>query len=233
MAVRPRSRMRAFFDRLNDRIALFGFRLGEIGCVDGIHLAHLRWRDDSRECFRSTIEASLGLIRERDPRRYARVKRHVRWIVNRVANTMGAEYRWGIRACSLELQDLREVSQDVHVAFHACLIVHEATHGVLESCGIAYDEKIRIRIERLCVLEQNRFAAKLSRFDPERYPVRLLHSEFDDRYWRWEWTATSVQRRKAFLSRFLADLKAEPDTASTGGPAKPSGVSESAAGHHR
>jgi hypothetical protein len=202
--------MRALFDKLNDRIALFGFRLGEVGCFDGIHLAHVRWRNDSRECFRSTIEGSLRLIRERDPRRYARVKRHVQWIVNRVANTLGAEYRWGIRACSLELQDLREVSHDVHVAFHACLIIHEATHGALESRGVACDEKNRSRVERLCVVEQNRFAAKLARSDPERYPAQLLHFEFDESYWQREWTASPLQGRKAFLSRFLADRKAEP-----------------------
>jgi hypothetical protein len=193
-----------------DWMELRGIESSEVGRYDGIGLAHVRWRDDSRELFRETIEASLRLIQERDPRRYKRVKRHLKWIVNGVYNTSGACYDHAIRACKLEFHDFREISYEIHVACYARIIVHEATHGVIESHGLAYDEKNRVQIERICVAEQNRFAAKLVALDPERYPARLVMSEFDETHWIPEWTATRRGRLRALWRRWLADRKAEP-----------------------
>lgn len=171
----------------------------EVGRFEGIGLAHLRWRDDSRALFRETMLAARRLIQERDSRRLERVKRHLKWITNAVSNTTGASYEHAIQTCNLELQDLRDVSWDVHVAFHACLIIHEATHGTVEARGISYNEKNRGRIERLCTTEQNRFAARLSAFDPDRYPAKLLQLTFDEDLWHGEWTMTRGEWRLAVL----------------------------------
>jgi hypothetical protein len=204
---------------------LFALKRGEVARIDGIGVADVRWKGDQRDLFRQTISESMRLLREHDPRRYAIVKRYIKWIVNRVTNTMGGDYHYRTGICNLELPHIPGLDQNVLAAWFACMLVHEGTHGVIESRGIANTEDNCSRIERLCVAEQNRFAAKLAEFDPERYPARLLHFEFDEKYWRWEWTATPKQRRGAFLSLWLADMKAEPRAAPNGGHATCSGNS--------
>lgn len=70
--------MGRFLDRCFERIELLALPMGEVGRFDGIGLAHVRRRGDQRDLFRRTIEESLRLLREHDPRRYARIKRHIR-----------------------------------------------------------------------------------------------------------------------------------------------------------
>ena len=43
----------------------------------------------------------------------------------------------------------------------ASVIVHEATHARLRGCGIGYDERIRARVETICIRRQVAFAARL------------------------------------------------------------------------
>src|SRR6266404_7788327 len=144
--------------------------------VDGMRLANFRGQGDS---FTKTIQSSLRLIQEQDPRRYARVKQHIAWIVNQVNSALGAQYQPSIRTVFTQFDEARDLSADVVIAFYACIVVHEATHGVIESRGIKMSEVTRMRIERLCTLEQNRFASRLSVHDPQRYPAALLHFSDD------------------------------------------------------
>jgi hypothetical protein len=94
------------------------------------------------------------------------------------------------------------------VAFHACFLVHEATHGEVSARGIRMTPEFRSKVERLCVAEQNRFAARLTRMDPERYPPDLLRFEFNEKDWHPDWTATPREWRKAVLSRWVSDIRA-------------------------
>ena len=218
--------MRKLLDKLVDRMVLWGFGLAEVGCFDGIRLVDARWRDGSRLSFRITIEESLRLVASRDPRRYTRIRQYIKWVVNRVSNTMGAEYDFRRRMCSIEYDDMTGVDRDVVSAFYACILVHEATHGAIESRGIRMSPDNRVAVERLCTTEQNRFATRLASVEPQRYPARLLHFEFREDYWRGEWMAAPQQRRKAFISRFIADMRAERGASPNGGPATPVGNSE-------
>ena len=194
--------MAAFLDKLVDRIMLWSMRGSETGRFDGIGLANLRGHGDS---FTKTIRSSLQLIQEQDPRRYARVKRHIAWIVNQVNSALGAQYQPRIRTLFLQFEEAPELSPDVLIGLHASVIVHEATHGMIESRGIEMSEVNRLQIERLCTAEQNRFAARLSASDPERYPAALLHFNADERYWTPEWRKTGGQRAISFIKRSLAD----------------------------
>lgn len=137
---------------------------------------------------------------------------------------MGAGYGSGNRVCNIELPHIPGLDQSVLAAWCGCLLVHEATHGVIGSRGIVNDEETCSRIERLCMAEQNRFAAKLVKLDPDRYPARLLYFDYDEKYWRWEWRATPQQRRRAFLSHFRADTKDGPSAAPNGHTAAPPGT---------
>jgi hypothetical protein len=151
------------------------------------------------------------------------VKRHLKWITNSVTNTRGAGYDHTKHACNLEIQDLREVSYEVHVAFHARIIVHESTHGLIEARGTPYTQTNRNRIERLCATEENRFARRLSAYDPERYPARLLQLDFNQEHWQEEWSMTRGQWLRALIGRWLNDAKAEPSAPPNGGPVEPFG----------
>ncbi len=196
--------MRKFIGNLCGRVILWGNRQSEVGRFDGIGLADLRKRRDS---FRQTLEQSLGLVREHDPRRYARIKRFIHWIVNR-ESTKGssAGYDFDIRTCHIEFyDDIPDLTPDVLVALYACVLVHESTHGLITSRGIEYRADARVRIERLCVKEQNRFAARLAALDPDRYPSRLLIQDFQPKDWGEYWTLSSLQHGLSLLSRGLRE----------------------------
>jgi hypothetical protein len=198
--------MSKFLDKLVERMELRAIANGEIARFDGIGLADARWRKDSQGSFRQTIEESLRLLREYDSRRYERIRRHIKWIVNVVTNS-GARYRSSMRACYIEFVDFPGLDCHIQTAIYAAILVHEATHGFIESREIGYTEKNRVRIERLCTAEQNRFVTRLAAADPERFPVRLLHCNFDESDWHWEWTATPLQKRRTFISRWLGDAR--------------------------
>jgi hypothetical protein len=203
-------------DKLVHRMELYAMQHAAIGTFDGIGLVDFRGHPKS---FRHTVECSLRLIRDNDPRRYARITKHIRWIANRVTNTMGIEYEPWICACNVEFTDIPGASPDVLAAGYACFLIHEATHGAIEARGIPCDVSHRVRIERLCMAEQNRFAARLAALDPQRYPLHLLQLEFNENYWRNEWSAGRLKITSSFLSRWFADSKIDPGAAPNSGPA--------------
>jgi hypothetical protein len=114
-------------------------------------------------------------------------------------------YEHGIHTCNVEFSDALGPTQEITSALYACFIVHEATHGAIDSKGIRYRPHNRIRIERLCTAEHNRFAARLTALDPERYPKEILHEDFRAGYWDREWTTSRPRRIFSFLSRLFAD----------------------------
>lgn len=196
--------MPKFLDKFVDRMMLWSIHSSETSRFDGIGLADFRGQSDS---FSKIIHSSLRLIQDRDPRRYARVKQHIAWIVNKVNSAAGAMYEPKLRVLFVEFDEAQDLQPDVVIALHASLLVHEATHGVIESRGIPMSETTRMRIERLCTLEQNRFAAKLSAHDPQSYPAALLHFSDDERYWAPEWKRSGGARAVSYVRRSLADRK--------------------------
>ena len=196
--------MPKLLDKLVDRMTLWTLRRSEVGRVDNVGLASLR---GNGHAFSRVIESSLRLIREQDARRYARVNNHVSWIVNQIYSAAGANYQPSIRAIFLEFDELRDLPPDIVIAIYATVIIHEATHGLLESRGIHMTADNRVQIERLCTLEQNRFGAGLSAREPGRYPSALLHFDFDEGCWEPEWKKTRAERTVSFIKRSLADRK--------------------------
>ena len=192
--------MRTLVTKLLDKGILWGLRGNEVARFDGIGLADLRKDGDS---FRPTIEDALRLIREHDARRYARIRCFIHWIVNRMdSKGSGAGYDFSIRTCNIEFYaDIPGFPREALAALYACILIHESTHGLIESRGIKYHGHDRARIERSCVQEQNRFAAKLVARDPVRYPSRLLLVDFQAGDWEEHWAMTSVGRALSMLSR--------------------------------
>lgn len=209
--------MRSVIGNLCGRVILWGNRLNEIGRFDGIGLADMRKRGDS---FRQTLEQSLGLIREHDPRRYARIKRFVHWIVNRASiRGSSAGYDFGIRTCHIEFcDDIPGLTREALPAFYACILVHESTHGLIESRSIQYRADHRERIERLCLKEQNRFASRLIALNSARYPSQLLIWDFQPDDWAEYWELSSLERGLSLLSRGIKETVRTSRSAGGAGP---------------
>jgi len=103
------------------------------------------------------VERALRLIRVCDPVNYSRVLRHLDRVWVRLIPSARAQYERQLNACVLDERFvLSETIQEI-----ASAIVHETTHARLEHWGIAYDEKVRSRIEAICIRRQLNFVGKL------------------------------------------------------------------------
>jgi len=153
----------------------------------------------------STIDA-LRLIETVDPRRFRVVERELAFIVNKELLSGGQYYR-PLRSCSCDFSryqfDKQHEQYEWWLAYHAGLIVHEATHGRLMSLYFPYTKKTRLQIERICHAEQRRFVAQLP---SERYDfARDLVGPFDETCWHPSWNRTRWQYLKAMMRRWKSD----------------------------
>jgi hypothetical protein len=148
--------------------------------------------------FRSAVPSALQLIKSLDSRRFRRLQRYVKWIVNCPLPNGGGQYHYPTRTCRLDIEKTaNEPDPDYAAAAVASTLVHEATHGALRARAIGYTPQLRARVERCCVREQNRFLARLSTSRPDI--AKLLYSEFAESRWHRSWTATPFQ---SFLDLF-------------------------------
>ncbi len=197
--------MRKFIGKISDRMLLWTMKGNEVSRIDGIVLFDTRKRGDS---FRPTIESALHLIRQHDPRRYARIQQNIVGIINQILKPgTRAQYHFRLRTVIIEFTDLPRVSSDVRAAFYACVLVHEATHGEIAAKGVIRTTENRGRIERLCIAEQNRFAAKLTAVDGLRYPSRSLQVNFKESYWHEAWNTGPLKLVSSIFWRTVKDTK--------------------------
>ena len=148
--------------------------------------------------FAELVELSLALVARVDPRRYSRIRTRLRWIVgSHVVDRGGGRYSTLSRCCKLNPSD--NLEGDLAVASDAKVMVHEATHGRLVDLGFSYTRETRLRIERICCAEENRFYARL---DPEKGGA--LRFDFDPVNWTDSWSASKWQRLSRDLRRLLA-----------------------------
>jgi hypothetical protein len=104
------------------------------------------------------VEGALHLIRDCDPLNYSRVLKYLDRIWVRLIPSAQAHYERQLNACVFDERFvLSETAEEI-----ASTIIHEATHARLERWGITYDEKIRRRIEAICIRRQLDFVSKLS-----------------------------------------------------------------------
>lgn len=112
---------------------------------DGIRMISLIGAGDPSRAFAQVAEA-LRTLRSTDPRRFARARRYLRWII--VADLGGGSYGHELRGCFLDLEVLAMDPLRV-----AAVIVHESTHGYLFAKGFQYTPATRRREEQICVKE--------------------------------------------------------------------------------
>ena len=149
------------------------------GSYGGIQLTNMTMNENhSAEFVVFTIQA-LRLIERTDPRRFSVVQQELRYIAN-TALLSGGAYKKATRRCQIDFLRYRcarnQQGYEWYLAFYACTIIHEATHGRIFRFGIPYNEKTWLRVERLCHKEEERFAKRLH---SEEYDFSRLCPEFD------------------------------------------------------
>ena len=152
--------------------------------IGGIRLASMIEAKEQEENFARVTADALKLIRVHDPRRFRRIQHYVRCIVNEKLESGGA-WNQAARDCMIDFSRCQVSHSQEHylwyLARYAATIVHEATHAYVYSKYIAYNKRTRVRIERLCRLEQQRFAR---RFPRDQYDFTQLVPTFNEADWQ-------------------------------------------------
>jgi hypothetical protein len=195
--------MKTIFQKFTVKILLWILKSSEIAKFDGIILADPRNRDNRTPHFQEIIFAALQLLKATDRCRYARVRRRLAWVTYaRLAIRGSAEYAHSTRTCSIDLlEPSADYAPDFLAGWYASILVHEATHGEIASRGIQYSLEHRVRIERLCVIQEQKFIRRLAVNNPTL--AAHLHYEFDAANWNWSWNATRWERLKIEMRRIL------------------------------
>jgi hypothetical protein len=137
-------------------------------------------RVSGEQFLNGTLEA-LHFIERVDPRRFRRIQQQIRFIVHSEL-VSGASYQRLGRICFVDYGRYElERDHDWYLRCYASALVHEATHGVLYSRFLATTATNRLRIEKLCHLEEKRF---LRRQDtPDRCWSDEIVGQFDARWY--------------------------------------------------
>lgn len=105
------------------------------------------------------VEEALELIKRNDSVNYSRVIHNLKRIWVNVLPDVNACYQPSLDACVLDERFV--LSETMTLKWIASAIIHEATHARLKHRGIGYDEKLRPRIEAICLRRELAFATKL------------------------------------------------------------------------
>jgi hypothetical protein len=165
----------------------------------GIRLCDVNFDETDDQTFVLRTKEALDLIRQVDVRRFRRVQKEIRHIVNIESLGSGA-YMRRFKICKVDFGKFKSAEYpDYWVRAYACTLVHEATHGAISSHGIPYTQANRNRIERLCHEEERRFAQRLN--DGETDWAKLLVREFDESKWYLSWFGSWWTRNRLLLRR--------------------------------
>jgi len=139
---------------IGDRFLLW---LSTSRIIDGLWVGSIA--KEQRELSLRRVEDALQLIKQLDSRLYLRITRDLARIWVNLVPYANAWYRHSVQACVL---DERYVLSETTTRERLALtIIHEATHARLERRGIEYEEKLRPRIESVCLRRELAFASKL------------------------------------------------------------------------
>lgn len=168
-----RSHAQTFCSNLLDSI--------ETSSHDGILIgsADPKLSEQGRDELVTFVISALEIIRDVDPTRYSRLKRHVHAIVDVELNSALGGYLPSAQLVVIDIEKLY-IPAKVELSRRLCarVLVHEATHGHINESGMLYTSKTRKEIERLCTEEENLFVKRLG------YPwTDLLSVEFRSVNW--------------------------------------------------
>ena len=183
------------------KLMFVGLRRSTVANFDGVRLTNFEKDKKKAEAFREILLASLHLLKTTDPRHFRRVQKRLDWVLCTTLEKRGlAKYNHQFRCCEIDLlTPSAAYDREWLIGWYACVLVHEATHGVIRSRNILYTPALRIRIERLCAREEQRFVVRLSRTDPGL--ATRLHRKFDASEWNWYWNTSRGENLRAQMRR--------------------------------
>src|SRR5438045_3803167 len=73
----------------------------EVARFDGIIISD----PNENVAFHDTVLAALKLIKDLDPRRFRRIRRHIKWVVNVMLAHGGARYSCPTRTCKIDFEN--------------------------------------------------------------------------------------------------------------------------------
>jgi hypothetical protein len=154
-----------------------------------------------KQAFLAATQEAMAFIKRHDVRRYRRVCRQFEMIVNALITTP-AIYD-STRKCRIDYAKyFTSPDSNWNLRYYACVLVHEATHGVVSKRGILYDKEHRERIERLCSREEQRF---IQRADPQWAEAHFL--PFDAKKWEPYWDVAPGENLRRSWERVVEAQK--------------------------
>jgi len=105
------------------------------------------------------VEAALLLLQNQHPRSYRMVTREVRRVLVGFSPRSPGSWHHGLRLCFLSVEFYSQPLTSA--ADLASTLLHEATHGRLESLGHRYTPQRRVRLEAICTRAEMDLAATL------------------------------------------------------------------------
>jgi hypothetical protein len=176
------------------------YHTATLDVYEGIRIVGFEAKRVDQSVFWEATRAALELIRREDPRRFRKIQREIKYIINEPAS-LTALYVRTYHSCLIPFSkfefDMESEDAEWYIAYYAAVIVHEATHGHLHSLGFPYAKANRDRIEQICCDEEQRFAARLKseRYDFARDLVRPFNVADWEPYWNrsfWQEVKRSV-----------------------------------------
>jgi len=151
----PRTVIRTLY-YLPERLAMCAARRFKLGGVRLYVFLQGRTRADQ---LRLRATAALALIQTNSPKLYSRVCRFIPRILVFGAHVYNAVYISDLKLCDLSIE--YALADTTIPSRLAMTLVHEATHGYLQSGGLLYEEHRREHMEHICMRTELEFARKL------------------------------------------------------------------------
>jgi len=123
-------------------------------------------READHEAALRRVEEALTLIKTHDPLRYNRLIHDLERVRVRLLMASWGTYSISLKSCDLD--DRFVTDESISLKQIASTIVHEATHLRLHRSGIGYEEKLRARVEAVCIRRELAFASNLSNAEEVR-----------------------------------------------------------------
>jgi hypothetical protein len=157
-----------------------------------IVIAQLGPKENADPLFVSRTIAALDFIAETDPRRFRRVQRYIKAIIYGNKRSL-ATYHRHLPGCFVGFSNFNfEEDAPYKVPLYACVLVHEATHGIFYARHIPYTKRSREIIEFNCTMEEWRFA---QRFPPSEIDWKsIIWEKVVNRAWDKPWNESWIHR---------------------------------------
>ena len=149
---------------LSDRIERLFYRCSSKRVLCGIEAGSWVSRAQQEVAF-TKVEEALSLIRTYAPLRFLRLQQDVVCIfVSGPGTVYRGTWRQKLRMC--QLQDSFVLDPETSAAALAVVLVHEGMHARLDRLGFGYEERQRVRFERICFRAERAFARRLPGGEP-------------------------------------------------------------------